>query len=63
MDDMKRVEPAFPDTEGPSDDIPLHVSTTNAWVLYGLREGESVSEAIARSQTAHGAQVMRDDDD
>jgi len=62
MNDMKIVEPAFLDTEGPSADIPPHVSTTNAWVLYGLREGESVSEAITRSQTERGTRVMGDDD-
>lgn len=62
MNDMKRVEPEFLDTEGPSADIPLHVSTTNVWVRFGLREGESVSEAMARSETARGARVIRDDD-
>lgn len=30
---------------------PTHVSTTNAIELFGLREGETVAEAIARAFT------------
>ncbi|MCH1879086.1 transcriptional regulator [Alcaligenes ammonioxydans] len=30
---------------------PAHVSTTNARELFGLREGETVAEAIARAST------------
>lgn len=56
MIDMKRIEPEFLDTERPSADIPSHVSTTNAWQLYGLREGESVIEAIARSKVGSHTQ-------
>lgn len=41
-------EPAFLDDEGPSSDLPTFISTTNARELYGLREGETVTEAIAR---------------
>ena len=41
-------EPAFLDDEGPSADIPPFITTTNARELYGLRPGETVSEAIAR---------------
>ena len=39
--------PAFLDDEGPSDDLPVFISITNAWGLYGLQEGETVGEAIA----------------
>ncbi len=43
-------EPAFLDDDGPSEDLPAFISTTNAGELYGLREGESVVDAIARSK-------------
>jgi len=43
-------EPAFLDDEGPSNDLPAFISTTNARELYGLREGETVAEAIARHE-------------
>ena len=43
-------EPAFLDDEGPSNDLPAFISTTNARELYGLREGETVAEAITRHQ-------------
>ena len=39
-------EPAFLDDEGPSNDLPAFISTTNARELYGLREGETVAEAF-----------------
>lgn len=45
---MTDQEPAFLDEEGPSDDLPTFISTTNARELYGLREGESVGDAISR---------------
>ena len=45
-------EPAFLDGDGPSDTLPPHVSTTNAYELFGLREGETVPEAIARAAAA-----------
>lgn len=45
-------EPAFLDDDGPSDTLPPHVSTTNAYELFGLREGETVPEAIARAAAA-----------
>lgn len=41
---------AFLDDEGPSNDLPAFISTTNARELYGLREGETVAEAIARHE-------------
>ena len=41
-------EPGFLDDDGPSEDLPAFISTTNARELYGLREGESVVDAIAR---------------
>jgi len=43
-------EPAFLDEEGPSSDLPTFISTSNARELYGLREGETVAEAITRSR-------------
>ncbi|CAI9911320.1 hypothetical protein OFL75_05270 [Pseudomonas aeruginosa] len=42
-------EPAFLDDEGASEELPMFISTTNAQELFGLREGETVLEAIARS--------------
>ena len=42
------LEPAFLDDDGPSEDLPRIVSTTNARELYDLRPGETVLEAIAR---------------
>lgn len=41
-------EPAFLDDDGPSEEIPPFITTTNARELYDLREGETVTEAIAR---------------
>ena len=55
------AEPAFLDDDGPSDTLPTHVSTTNAYELYGLREGETVSEAIARKLTAGELEDLRQD--
>jgi len=46
---MNTSEPTFLDG-GPSVDLPSFISTTNAIELYGLREGETVPEAIARHQ-------------
>lgn len=48
---MNTDEPAFLDDDGPSTDLPAFISTTNARELYGLREGETVAEAIARHQS------------
>ena len=42
---------AFLNDEGPSNDLPAFISTTNARELYGLREGETVVEAIARRRS------------
>ena len=50
-------EPAFLDDEGPSEDLPSFISTTNARELYGLREGETVPEAIARNKLAEEVQL------
>ena len=44
-------EPAFLDDGDPSDTLPARVSTTNARELFGLREGETVAEAMARCDT------------
>jgi hypothetical protein len=54
--DKNMDEPAFLETQEPSTDLPPHVSTTNAWQLFGLREGESVIEAIARSKVGSNTQ-------
>lgn len=48
---MSEHEPAFLDDEGPSNDLPAFISTTNARELYGLRDGETVVEAIARHES------------
>lgn len=45
---MNTEEPTFLDDEGPSADLPVFISITNARELYGLREGEAVIEAMAR---------------
>lgn len=45
------TEPAFLDDEGPSTETPPHVSTTNIRELYGWEPGDSLDEAIARSNT------------
>lgn len=47
-DGQAQEEPAFLDDDGPSAEIPSFVTTTNARELYGLREGETVIEAITR---------------
>ena len=52
VDDRAPEEPAFLDDDGPSVEIPHFITTTNARELYGLREGETVAEAIARSHDA-----------
>lgn len=51
-DDQAQEEPAFLGDDGPSAEIPPFITTTNARELYGLREGETVAEAIARSHDA-----------
>lgn len=50
----REEEPAFLDDEGPSAEIPPFITTTNARELYGLRPGETVSEAITRSKAQEG---------
>lgn len=40
--------PAFLVDEGPSDDIPSFITITNARELFGLRPGETVTQAAAR---------------
>lgn len=49
-DEPPQEEPAFLDDDGPSAEIPPFITTTNASELYGLRPGETVPEAIARSK-------------
>lgn len=58
-DDQAQEEPAFLDDDGSSTEIPPFVTTTNARELYGLREGETVTEAIARSHDAMKAAPSR----
>lgn len=48
------LEPAFLDDDGPSEEIPLFITTKNARELYDLRPGETVSEAIARRDAKRG---------
>lgn len=49
------LEPAFLDDDGPSGDLPPVPTLTNARELFGLREGETVADAIARrDQKAEG---------
>lgn len=55
---VEMFEPAFLDDESSSTDLPAFVSTTNARELYGLREGEAVSEAIARNRKDREAQLF-----
>lgn len=50
MTDHPDDEPVFLDDDGPSAEIPPFITTTNARELYALRPGETVSEAIARTQ-------------
>nr|WP_017172706.1 hypothetical protein [Xanthomonas phaseoli] len=42
------LEPTFLDDDGPSLDIPLFITRTNARELFGLRPGETVAQAAAR---------------
>ena len=42
------AEPAFLDDDGPSAEIPPHVSTTNIRELYGWEPGESLDELLTQ---------------
>ena len=42
-------EPAFLDDDVPNEELPTFISTTNAYELYGLKEGETVADAIVRN--------------
>lgn len=48
-------EPAFLDDDGTSEDLPTFISTANALELFGLREGETVLDAITRNMLAKPA--------
>lgn len=50
-------EPAFLDEDDPSAPLPSFISTTNAYELYGLREGETVAEAIIRNTSDKDVQL------
>ena len=52
-------EPAFLDYDGPSAEVPPFITMTNARELYGLHEGETVAEAIARSYDAMKSDLSR----
>lgn len=52
-------EPAFLDDDGPSEDLPTFISTANAHELFGLREGETVLDAITRNMLAKPASQLR----
>ena len=41
-------EPTFLDDEGPSLDVPMFITKTNARELFGLRPGETEAQAAAR---------------
>lgn len=43
-----QLEPTFLDGEGPSLDVPLFITRTNARELFDLRPGETVAQAAAR---------------
>ncbi|MBD2939832.1 hypothetical protein G5C41_18980 [Burkholderia pseudomallei] len=43
-----QLEPTFLDDEGPSLDVPLFITRTNARELFDLRPGETVAQAAAR---------------
>lgn len=43
-------EPCFIDHDDPDVPLPAFISTTNCYELYGLRDGETLAEAIARSE-------------
>ena len=59
VDDRAPEEPAFLDDDGPSVEIPHFITTTNARELYGLSEGETVAEAIARNHDAMKSNPFR----
>lgn len=48
-DDLLSEEPAFLEEDGPSAEIPTFITTTNSLELFGLRDGESVAEAMRRT--------------
>jgi hypothetical protein len=47
-------EPAFLDDDGPSTDVPSHVSTANIRELFGWQPGETLKEAVARGSQQAG---------
>lgn len=47
-------EPTFLDDEGPCVEIPTFITKTNVRELFGLRSGETLSEAIARHNAKKG---------
>lgn len=51
---VEHEEPCFIDDDGPSSDLPPMPTLTNTRELFGLREGETLAEAIARQQTVEG---------
>ncbi|WP_129560959.1 hypothetical protein [Paraburkholderia dokdonella] len=45
------LEPTFLDDDGPSLDVPLFITKSNARELFGLRPGETVAQAVARKSS------------
>lgn len=52
--DAPQEEPAFLVDDGPSDDIPPFISTTNIRELYGWQPGETLAKAMARKKAQEG---------
>lgn len=50
MKDKTSLEPLFLGDDYQGYDLPPMPTVTNSWALYGLQEGETVAEAIARSE-------------
>ena len=48
IDTSSLEEPAFLDNDGPSTEIPIFITVTNARELFDLRPEETVSQAIIR---------------
>jgi hypothetical protein len=45
------LEPTFLDDDGPSLDVPLFITKSNARELFGLRPGETVAQVVARKSS------------
>ena len=54
MDNKKLLEPVFLDDDGQCHDLPPVPTITNARELFGLREDETLAEALARRESPVG---------